>query len=142
MMYSFEETINILKESEPLYSINNKSLRFIVDAQLPQKLAVFLKAHGFDSIHTLDLPDQNKTTDKYIAELACNENRVLITKDDDFLQSFLISGKPQKLILLKTGNISNNDLIEIFKMGITAITTLMQRHFLIEITQHEIIVHN
>ena len=121
---------------------NLKSLRFIIDAQLPKKLSDFLNQNGFNSLHTLDLPDKNTTTDRYIIEFAYRENRILITKDDDFLHSFLISKKPEKLVLIKTGNIRNNDLIGIFEMGIAVIASLIKDHPLIEITQREIIVHD
>jgi predicted nuclease of predicted toxin-antitoxin system len=32
-------------------------MKFIVDAQLPRKLALWLQSQGFDALHTLDLPD-------------------------------------------------------------------------------------
>jgi len=66
----------------------------------------------------------------------------VITKDDDFLRSFLISTKPEKLILVKTGNIPNTELMGIFEIGITVITSLIKNHPFIEIAQHEIIVHD
>ncbi|WP_300970662.1 DUF5615 family PIN-like protein [Thiocapsa sp.] len=33
-------------------------MRFIVDAQLPRRLARWLNARGHDVLHTLDLPEQ------------------------------------------------------------------------------------
>ena len=45
-------------------------MRFIVDAQLPQKLALWIGAQGFDAIHTLSLPAKNLTDDKYIIALS------------------------------------------------------------------------
>lgn len=38
-------------------------MKFIVDAQLPRKLSVYLNEKGYDSIHTLDLPKKNATPD-------------------------------------------------------------------------------
>ena len=141
MKYSFEEVTRQLMESEPEY-FSPKPLRFIIDAQLPKKLADFLISRDFNAIHTLDLPGKNATTDKFIIDFARMENRILITKDDDFLRSFLISKKPEKLILVKTGNIHNRELLEIFEKGIDVIITLIKHHPLIEITQSEIIVHD
>jgi predicted nuclease of predicted toxin-antitoxin system len=34
-----------------------------VDAQLPQLLAVWLKEYGYDTIHTLELPEANRSND-------------------------------------------------------------------------------
>jgi predicted nuclease of predicted toxin-antitoxin system len=41
-------------------------MRFIVDAQLPVRLARFLHERGYDTLHTKDLPLQNATPDTYI----------------------------------------------------------------------------
>ncbi len=41
-------------------------MKFIIDAQLPRRLSYFLREKGFDSIHTLDLPKGNKTSDTEI----------------------------------------------------------------------------
>ena len=49
-------------------------MRFLVDAQLPKKLSRFLNEKGFESIHTLDLPNGNKTTDAEIIELSLKFN--------------------------------------------------------------------
>ena len=38
-------------------------MRFLIDAQLPKSLADFLSQKGHESIHTLELPDKNRTTD-------------------------------------------------------------------------------
>lgn len=62
-------------------------MKFIVDAQLPKSLFDFLKQKGFDSIHTLELPDKNKTKDGQIAQLANEEGRIVVSKDTDFLVS-------------------------------------------------------
>lgn len=60
--------------------------------------------------HTLDLPLGNRTPDSAIVDIAERENRLVVTKDDDFVQSHLISGHPPKLLLIATGNISNAEL--------------------------------
>jgi predicted nuclease of predicted toxin-antitoxin system len=58
-------------------------MKFIVDAQLPRRLARFLQDSGFDTIHTLDLPQQNATPDSSINAISITEERVVITKDAD-----------------------------------------------------------
>jgi predicted nuclease of predicted toxin-antitoxin system len=55
-------------------------MKFLVDAQLPRKLSRFLTSKNFDSIHTLDLPGKNFTTDSEIIEICEKQNRVIITK--------------------------------------------------------------
>ncbi len=142
MIYSFEEAENLLKESIIIPGKVHVPVKFLVDAQLPKRLSDFLNRSGFMSLHTLDLPDKNATTDRTIKHKAFVEGLVLITKDDDFLRSFMIEGKPSRMILVKTGNISNNVLLELFQKGLGVLTALIELHSMIEITREEIIVHD
>lgn len=54
-------------------------MRFLIDAQLPRRLARELNAMGHDAIHTLDLPDRNATTDGEIVAVADRDARIVIT---------------------------------------------------------------
>ncbi len=85
-------------------------MNFLLDAQLPRRLAVRLRKLGHDAIHTLDLPRANQTTDLEISELSVRETRVVVTKDSDFVDSLLLRGQPWKLLLVTTGNINNREL--------------------------------
>ncbi len=116
-------------------------MKFIVDAQLTKSLSDLLNQLGFDSIHTLDLPNKNLSKDGFITELAIQEDRVVITKDSDFLQSYLIKSEPQKLILVKTGNIHNRLLLKIFENNFQIIVNLLCRSNMIEIGQTKITEH-
>jgi predicted nuclease of predicted toxin-antitoxin system len=52
-----------------------------------------LVAGGHDAVHTLDLPDGNRSTDRAVAEAADAEDRVLVTKDGDFRGAIGCSGR-------------------------------------------------
>ena len=56
-------------------------MKFLVDAQLPRRLARLLTTLDHDAIHTLDLPLGNKTQDDELLEICAREDRVLISKD-------------------------------------------------------------
>jgi predicted nuclease of predicted toxin-antitoxin system len=58
-------------------------------------------------LHTLDLPDGNRTSDTAIIELACRDDRIVITKDADFVSSHLRTGRPPSLLLKATVNMGN-----------------------------------
>jgi len=75
-------------------------MKFLVDAQLPRHLAASLKWSGHDVLHTLDLPSGNRTPDWRINEISAEEQRIVVTKDADFVNSFLLSGVPYKLLLV------------------------------------------
>jgi len=116
-------------------------MKFIVDAQLSNALSDFIKSKGIDSIHTLELPDKNKTQDGYIIRLATDEQLIVITKDADFLESYVLRKEPPKLLLIRTGNISNSELINLFDKHIGLILRLFSTHSLIEVSKTEIVVH-
>lgn len=45
-------------------------MKFLLDAQLPRGLALRLLDQACDCLHTLDLPDGNRTSDTDIAKRA------------------------------------------------------------------------
>lgn len=90
-------------------------------------MTAWLSAAGCDAIHTLDLPDGNRTPDGQVIAIAEREQRVVITKDADFVDAHLLRGRPPKLLLIATGNISNKELEAIVKSLIpeTAIARIL-----------------
>ena len=116
-------------------------MKFLVDAQLPKSLASWLKEKGFDSIHTLELPNKNSTTDEEINQISFAEERIVISKDTDFLQSFKLNQQPYKLLLITTGNIFNSKLKEIFEKQLDEMISLLKENSFIELTKENIIVN-
>lgn len=76
-------------------------MKFLIDAQLPRRLAHQLKAAGFETTHTLDLPQGNRTTDQSLITFSLREQYVVVTKDSDFVESFLLKREPWKLLLVR-----------------------------------------
>ncbi len=101
-------------------------MNFLVDAQLPHRLTALLAEAGHDAIHTLDLPDGNRTSDTHICERADQDARAVITKDADFVTSHLIQGRPRSLLLISTGNLTNADLEALLLPRLAAITRALQ----------------
>jgi predicted nuclease of predicted toxin-antitoxin system len=89
-------------------------MKFLIDAQLPPSLKELFSEKGYDCIHTRDLELGNFTPDKTINIISVTQERILITKDSDFLESFIIKNEPYKLILVKLGNTSKAGLIQFF----------------------------
>jgi predicted nuclease of predicted toxin-antitoxin system len=117
-------------------------MKFLVDAQLPRRLALAISQAGHDALHTLDLPDANKTTDAQINVLSVREERVVISKDADFVSSFLVGGRPYKLLLISTGNITNDDLEALFLAQFPRIVSEFQQHRFLELNRTTLIVHD
>ena len=116
-------------------------MRFIVDAQLPRRLAWELAAHGHDAVHTYNLPAANRTADQEITALAMRENRVVITKDNDFVTSFLLHGVPPKLLLITTGNIANDELSKLLSANLAALETAFAQYDFVELSAAAITIH-
>ena len=51
-------------------------MRFLINTQLPAKLAELLSVAGHDVVHTAQLLDGNRTTDAALAALADEQDRV------------------------------------------------------------------
>jgi len=116
-------------------------MKFIIDAQLPFALSKYLEKKGFDVIHTNDLPNKDYTTDNEIREISMRDNRIVITKDSDFLDSFYVKGMPSKLLLVSTGNIKNKVLVSLFDSNIEKIIELFKSHSFIELDNFDILGH-
>lgn len=116
-------------------------MKYLIDANLPFKLAIILKQKSHSIIHTDDLPDKERTTDKEIRTIAKEQNLIVITKDTDFLDSHLIQGIPAKLLLVTTGNIINKDLMVLFDLNFDFIEKLFDDYDLIELNNEQIIIH-
>jgi hypothetical protein len=64
--------------------------RRIIDAQLPRRLVAVLHQRGHDAVHTLDLPEGNHTPDDRLCDLCGSDERVLISKDRDIVDSYIV----------------------------------------------------
>jgi predicted nuclease of predicted toxin-antitoxin system len=115
-------------------------MRFLVDAQLPRRMAGWLNSAACDAVYTLDLPERNRSTDEQIIELAVGEQRVVITKDADFVSSHLLSARPPKLLLVSTGNISNRELELLVVPLIPSLVAEFQTHAFLEMGQAGLVV--
>ncbi|MET8875325.1 DUF5615 family PIN-like protein [Nocardia sp. NPDC004604] len=116
-------------------------MKFLVDAQLPRRLAVFLEATGHDVMHTSQLEQGNRTADDDIAKLADFENRVVISKDRDFWIGYVLDGCPSRLLIVSTGNIANNALLQIFADHLDDIVGLLTENSVVELGRDRLIAH-
>lgn len=115
-------------------------MKFVVDAQLPDRLAQWLRSRGHDVIHTTELPAGNRTPDSTISALADLEGRVVITKDSDFPESFFLRGSPGKLLLISTGNIPNAELEALVARHEASIMAELRANAFVELNRTTLIV--
>ena len=108
-------------------------MRFLVDAPLPPKLCDVFASTRHDATHARSLPRGNATPDRDLTRIADSEDRVLISKDSDFFYSHLLLGRPRKLLLVRTGNLSPSSLVRLVEGHLKAIITALGTHSLIEL---------
>jgi predicted nuclease of predicted toxin-antitoxin system len=116
-------------------------MKFLFDAQLPRRLVDRLRQSGVDAMHTLELPHGNRTPDSELNELSITTQRVLVTKDSDFVDSFLLYQQPWKLLLVSTGNISNAELEALFLENIGRMAEAFGSFDFIEINRNNLVFH-
>ena len=116
-------------------------MKFLVDAQLPRRLATRLREEGHEVVHTLDLPLGNRTPDSVINELSVREGYVVVTKDADFVNSFHLQRRPGKLLLVSTGNIRNAELESLLVSNLESIASNFEQFDFIELSRAALIFH-
>nr|AGS53631.1 hypothetical protein [uncultured bacterium contig00074] len=116
-------------------------MKFLVDAQLPYGLALFIRGKGFDALHTNDLPEREFTSDTEIRRIAGQDGRIVVTKDMDFTDSFIVRGVPEKLLIVTTGNIRNKQLFSLFERNWDGLVEIFQTCYLVEMSNDYLVVH-
>lgn len=101
-------------------------MKFLVDNQLPGALARFLATHGHDAQHVVDLK-LDEANDREIWRYAVAQNRVLISKDEDFLHLVNQIAASGSLIWVRLGNCRKRVLIEAFERALPSIITSLDQ---------------
>lgn len=117
-------------------------MKLLVDAQLPRRVALWLNSSGHDTVRTLDLPLGNKTQDQTINQLSVDEERIVATKDADFVNSFRLHGRPWKLLLISTGNIPNVELEKLLRANLSKLESIFASDGeFVEFNRSTLIIH-
>lgn len=116
-------------------------MKFLVDAQLPARLARFLVDAGHDALHTSALPDGNRTSDSEINRFADDTGRIVVTKDRDFRDSHLLRNTPHHLLVISTGNITNDDLLALIEPNLNEILSALEDARFVELAADRLVVH-
>ena len=116
-------------------------MNFLIDANLPRRLVRIFQEHGHDAVHTLDLSDGNETADAALLDYSDKNNCIITTKDSDFSTSFWLQSRPNKLLLISTGNIRNTELETLLVANFDRIITELIENRFVELTREHIVVH-
>ena len=116
-------------------------MSFIVDAQLPKQLCQVFSELSFIAIHVESLQRGDESTDAEIAAHADSNNLMVVTKDFDFYHSHMTVGRPARLFLITTGNISNAVLFQLLRSNAIRIRRLIENCTFIELSNDGITGH-
>lgn len=115
-------------------------MKFLVDEQLPGRLVHWLIKKGFDAVHATSLATGLRIPDWEIAQTSMLEERIVISKDIDFFNRFVLRREPYKLIYLTTGNISNNALIQLFEGNWPILSSLLHTCDVVEMSYDGLLI--
>ena len=85
-------------------------LRFLVDVNLPRKFQFF---HSSSFLHVVDINPFMK--DKEIWDYAISNELVILTKDTDFYEMFLLNDIHPQVVYFKFGNMKISELHQFFQ---------------------------
>ena len=88
-------------------------MKFLVDAQLPPALAVWLRELGHEAQHDQEIGLRD-AEDSPIWQHAMQESAIVLTKDEDFAVRVRQGGSAPVIVWLRIGNGSNRALREWF----------------------------
>ncbi len=112
-------------------------MKFLCDVHISIKVAKHISSLGHSAEHVNTILDKWHTKDQDIANYVDKHDLILISKDQDFRNSFLLSHSPKKLIKINLGNISNKELTHIVEAHIIQIEKIHKENnsFMIEINK-------
>jgi predicted nuclease of predicted toxin-antitoxin system len=99
-------------------------VRFLVDAQLPPRLAAWLVARGHEAVHVESIGLRHDD-DGPILQWAISNDAVLVTKDRDFAPRPVEPPSPIQIVWIRTGNVSNRVLFERLEVGWPAVEAFL-----------------
>ena len=95
-------------------------MKFLVDNQLPKELARWLVSQGHDAEHVLDR-GQGQTDERQLWSEAFAEDRIMVSKDEDFFILAMREDDSGKLLWLRVGNCRTAALVASFEKSLPAI---------------------
>jgi predicted nuclease of predicted toxin-antitoxin system len=114
-------------------------MKFLCDVHISLKISKYLKSLGYQSNHVNNILNKWNTTDDQIINYVDQNDLILISKDQDFRDEFLLKSKPKKFIKINLGNTSNNELIKSISSILVQVERLNveYKNFMIEVSKND-----
>ncbi|WP_089355649.1 DUF5615 family PIN-like protein [Ekhidna lutea] len=114
-------------------------MKFIIDENISPQVAVIFRSHGLHAYHINEMKSNKKqrVKDDQLRSLTIHKGYIIVTKDDDFVKSFVSRKIPEKLIFVY-GLEQKESLLTRMEEVIPDLTPLLEKHDFIEINAHEV----
>ena len=112
---------------------------YLIDENLTPELAELFRTAGLHAAHVNELKTNQKqrVIDDQLRRLAIRKGYVIVTKDDDFVKSYVSREVPERMIFIH-GMEKKEVLLERMKMVIPQLESLILQHPFIEINNRVI----
>lgn len=115
-------------------------MKFLCDVNIAIRVAKFLAAQGAEVAHVNQLRERWNTSDQKIREMADAQQAIVVSKDSDFRDSFLLRGTPKKLVHVCLGNAATDDIIELPRLDWSVLLRYVANdRFYLELNYHGLI---
>ncbi len=115
-------------------------MKFIIDTQLPPVLESLFAWKGHTAQHNTRWPNGHLMDDKQIISIAQKEDFIVVTKDKDFLNYFLLFGFPPAILLISIGNVSNTYLTKLLSDNFNQIEIAFQSNAMLIVLEPDRLV--
>lgn len=114
-------------------------MKFLIDENISPEVSNIIKDYGYTAFHVNELKSKNdqRISDDQIRHYTLHKNFILISKDDDFVKSFISRKVPEKLVFLFNLN-ENRLLVNRIKDLCSLLPEVLKAHDFIEINPLEI----
>ncbi len=92
-------------------------MKLLLDQNLSPRLAKALHQNFPGTLHVRDL-DLQSADDRLIWEMAGKDGFTILTKDDDFHHLSFVLGAPPKVVGLRLGNCTTNQVREVLEQNL------------------------
>jgi predicted nuclease of predicted toxin-antitoxin system len=100
-------------------------MRLLFDQNISFRITQKIHSFFADCIHVSDCGLSNHE-DSEIWQYAKNNNYVIVTFDSDFYDISIISGHPPKIIWIRSGNLTTNEIAQLLIINKEAIHSFLE----------------
>ena len=114
-------------------------MKFIIDENLSPQVSAIFRTHGLDAYHINEMKAHQKqrVIDDQLRRLSIQKGYIIVTKDDDFVKSFVSRKVPEKMVFIYGLN-EKEPLLSRIKEVAPQLSALLETHDFIEVNENEI----